>query len=241
MPEDEKLLQVQNLEAGYGVLQVLWSVSFEVLHGEFSALLGPNGSGKTTTLRAIAGLIRPTGGSVRLNGELVTGLKANEINRRGISFISEDSNLFLAMSVEENLLLGAYTVPDKNSVAGRLEFAFNLFPVLKERNKQLAGNLSGGQRKMLGIARGFMSNPRLLLVDEPSLGLAPNLVPQVFSALKFLNESGVAILLVEQNVNTTLHAVRRAYVLEQGRIALQGTGGELLENPHVKKTYLGID
>ncbi len=235
-----RLLDVQNLNAAYARLQVLWDVSLYVLEGEFVGLLGPNGAGKTTTLRALAGLVEPFRGNVEFAGRSIVGLEPNEIHRRGVSFISEDSNLFLGMSVEENLLLGAYSAPGKQRVASRLEFVFSLFPILSERRKQLAGTLSGGQRKMLGIARGLMSDPRLLLVDEPSLGLAPNLIPQVFAALERLNERGLAILLVEQNVDTTLRVTQRSYVLEQGRIALEGASQELLANASIKKSYLGL-
>ncbi|HEY3128745.1 MAG TPA: ABC transporter ATP-binding protein [Acidobacteriota bacterium] len=236
---NRNLLEVKKVNAGYGFLQILRDVSFNVLEGEFVALLGPNGSGKTTTLRTITGLIRPTGGTINFEGQSIGGCKTNEITRRGISFISEDSNLFLAMSVHENLLLGAHSTGTKSQVAGWLESVFDLFPGLRDRRTQLAGTLSGGQRKMLGIGRGLMSKPRLLLVDEPSLGLAPNLIPQVFAALRSLNQSGLAILLVEQNVKTTLQIAKRGYVLEQGYIALQGASTDLLETAYVQKSYLG--
>jgi branched-chain amino acid transport system ATP-binding protein len=234
------LLEVTNINSGYGHLQVLWDVSLNVSEGEFVALVGPNGAGKTTTLRTIAGLIELRAGEVKFMERQIGGTPAYEVSRMGISFVPEDLNLFTGMSVHENLLMGAYVIRDKKKVEDSLEFVFDLFPVLKERRSQLAGTLSGGERKMLGVARGLMSAPRLILVDEPSLGLAPMLVLDVFEALKELKQRGATILLVEQNVNTTLHITDRAYVLEQGKIALEGKSQDLLENEHVKKAYLGI-
>jgi branched-chain amino acid transport system ATP-binding protein len=234
------LLEVKNLQAGYDYLQVLWDVSLHVSQGEFVALLGPNGSGKTTILRTIAGVITPMAGKVRLNGEPIGGLSAHQIHRKGLSFVPEDLNLFAGMTVHENLLLGAYGIRDKSRVKESLDLVLDLFPRLAERRNQLAGTLSGGERKMLGVARGLMSGPSLLLVDEPSLGLAPLLVMSVLEALQELNRNGVTILLVEQNVNMTLHLTDRSYVLEQGRIALEGTSASLLENEHVQEAYLAL-
>jgi branched-chain amino acid transport system ATP-binding protein len=235
------LLKVKNINAGYGFLQILWDVSLEVHQGEFVALLGPNGAGKTTTLRCIAGLLHPKSGEISLNDERIEGMKANEVSStKGISYISENLNLFTDMSVEENLLLGAYTIQDKDVQQETLEFVYQLFTRLKERRGQLAGTLSGGERKMLAIGRGLMSNPDLLLVDEPSLGLAPNLTMDVFHTLKLLQEQGVTLLLVEQNVNTTLKMTDRAYLLENGRIVMEGPSEEMRQNPHVQSAYLGI-
>lgn len=234
------MLEVKNLQAGYDYLQVLWDVSIHVSQGEFVALLGPNGAGKTTILRTIAGVITPMAGKVRLNGESIGGLSAHQIHRKGLSFVPEDLNLFAGMTVHENLLLGAYGIRDKNKVKESLDLVLSLFPRLAERRNQLAGTLSGGERKMLGVARGLMSGPSLLLVDEPSLGLAPLLVMSVLEALQELNRNGVTILLVEQNVNMTLHLTDRSYVLEQGRIALEGTSAALLENEHVQEAYLAL-
>jgi ABC-type branched-subunit amino acid transport system ATPase component len=240
-PADQRrLLEVENLCTGYGPLQVLWNLSLQVSAGELVALIGPNGAGKTTALRSIAGLIRPTSGTIRLHGKSATGLKANSLARRGVGFISEDSNLFLRMSVHENLMLGAYGERDQRQITSRLESVCELFPSLKARSKQLAGTLSGGERKMLGIGRCFMAGPSLLLVDEPSLGLAPKLVEQVMTALQNLNRQGVAILLAEQHVTRSLHMTSRGYVLEQGRVVLEGASGDLLENDYVKKSYLGL-
>lgn len=235
------MLRVTDLDAGYGFLQVLWDVSLQVEDGEFVALLGPNGAGKTTTLRSISGLVAPTSGEIWVGEKEIAGMPANEVaEHEGISYISESLNLFTDMSVKENLLLGAYIIQDPQEQLESLEFVYSLFPRLAERESQLAGTLSGGERKMLAIGRGIMSNPQLLLVDEPSLGLAPNLTIDVFKALKRLQEQGVTLLLVEQNVNTTLQITDRAYVLESGRIVLEGESEDLLENPHVQSAYLGV-
>ncbi len=234
------MLEVTNINSGYGHLQVLWGVSLQVSEGEFVALVGPNGAGKTTALRTIAGLLEPRGGGVKFMDRQIGGMPAYEVSRMGISFVPEDLNLFTGMSVHENLLMGAYKIRDKKKIEESMQFVFDLFPRLKERRDQLAGTLSGGERKMLGVARGMMSAPRLILVDEPSLGLAPMLVLDVFEALKELNQRGATILLVEQNVNTTLQITDRAYVLEQGKLVLEGKSQDLRENEHVKNAYLGI-
>jgi branched-chain amino acid transport system ATP-binding protein len=234
------VLQVKNLDAGYDFLQVLWNVSLHVDEGEFVALIGPNGAGKTTTLRSIAGLIKPKGGEILFKNKSISHLPAHLVSRTGVSYVSEDLNLFTQMSVRENLLLGAYAVRDKEKQLETLDFVFGLFPRLAERANQLAGTMSGGERKMLAIARGMMSTPQLLLVDEPSLGLAPHLVHDVFYALLELKRRNVTILLVEQNVNATLQITDRAYVLEQGSIAMEGLSKEMKENEHVRTAYLGI-
>jgi len=234
------VLQIKNLDAGYDFLHVLWDVSLHVAEGEFVALIGPNGAGKTTTLRTVAGLVKPKGGEILFKDKPIGHLPAHIISREGISYVSEDLNLFTQMSVRENLLLGAYTVRDKQKQLATLEFVFSLFPRLAERSNQLAGTMSGGERKMLAIARGMMSTPELLLVDEPSLGLAPHLVHDVFHALQELQRRGVTLLLVEQNVNATLEITDRAYVLEQGVIVMEGQSQEMKENAHVRGAYLGI-
>lgn len=234
------MLEASDLQASYGYLQVIWDVSLKISEGEFVALIGPNGAGKTTTLRTISGIIKPKAGEVRFMGKLIGGLSPDLISRMGISFITEDLNLFTGMSVRENLLLGAYGVRDKK-ITGFLDYVFNLFPVLKERQKQLAGTLSGGERKMLAIGRGLMGIPKMLLVDEPSLGLAPKLALSVFDALRELNQRGITILLVEQNVSTSLHITDRGYVLEHGRIVLEGKSADLVENEYVKEVYLGLE
>jgi branched-chain amino acid transport system ATP-binding protein len=234
------MLELKNVDANYDFLQILWGISLHVEDGEFVALIGPNGAGKTTTLRTIAGLLPPKGGEVLFKGQSIGRLPAHAVSRLGISYISEELNLFTNMSVRENLLLGAYALNDKKKELETLDFVYQLFPRLKEREKQLAGTMSGGERKMLAIARGMMSSPQLLLVDEPSLGLAPHLTHDVFRALLELRKRGVTILLVEQNVNATLEITDRAYVLEHGRIALEGESHEMKSNAHVRNAYLGI-
>jgi branched-chain amino acid transport system ATP-binding protein len=234
------LLQVNHVDASYGFLQILWDVSFHIAAGEFIGLIGSNGAGKTTTLRMIAGLLRPSQGEVVFQDQSLARVPAYQISRMGISYVSEDLNLFTDMSVRENLLMGAYAVQDKAVQARTLDFVFSLFPRLAERQNQLAGTMSGGERKMLAIARGMMSKPKLILVDEPSLGLAPNLVADVFESLRKLQQTGVTILLVEQRVEATLEITNRAYVLEHGKIALEGPSHELRNNEHVRTAYLGI-
>ena len=234
------MLELKNVNTSYDFLQILWDVSLHVGDGEFVALIGPNGAGKTTTLRTIAGLLPPKSGEVLFRGQSINRLPAHVVTRLGISYISEGLNLFTGMSVRENLLLGAYTIKDKRKQLETLDFVYQLFPRLRERARQLAGTMSGGERKMLAIARGMMSNPQLLLVDEPSLGLAPHLTHDVFRALIELRKRGVTILLVEQNVHATLEITERAYILEHGRIAMAGPSGEMKANEHVRNAYLGI-
>lgn len=234
------MLELKNLDSGYDFLQVLWQVSFTVEEGEFIALIGPNGAGKSTTLRTITGLIKPMGGDILFNGESIVNKPPHVISRMGISYVSEALNLFTDMSVQENLLMGAYAVKERETQLKTLDYIFELFPRLEERKKQLAGTMSGGERKMLAIARGMMSNPTLMLVDEPSLGLQPNLTYDMFRALMELHKKGVTILLVEQNVNATLDITDRAYILEQGKIVMNGPSREMKANEHVKDAYLGI-
>ena len=234
------MLEVTNLDAGYGFLQVIWNVSIKVDPGEFVALVGPNGAGKSTTMKTIAGLVPSRGGSIIFDGQSIACTPAHQISQKGLSFVSESLNLFTNMSVYENLLLGAYNIQDKEQQEESVRFVFDLFPRLQGRRDQLAGTLSGGERKMLAIGRGIMSSPRMLLVDEPSLGLAPKLTLDVFRALERLRQGGVTVLLVEQNVNTTLRITDRAYVLEQGHVVLEGLSSELLQNDHVRKAFLGI-
>jgi branched-chain amino acid transport system ATP-binding protein len=234
------MLRLENVDAGYDFLQILWDVSFQVERGEFVALIGPNGAGKTTTLRTIAGVVQPMAGRVLFKDQPINGVPAFRISRSGISYVSEQLNLFTNMTVRENLLMGAYPLHDKAREMEALDYAFQIFPRLKERERQLAGTMSGGERKMLAIARGVMSYPELMMVDEPSLGLAPNTTEAVFEALLELRKRGVTILLVEQNVTATLEITDRAYILENGRITMQGASAELKTNAHVKNAYLGI-
>ena len=234
------LLEVKNLDAGYGFLQILRKVSLSIDTGEYVCLVGPNGAGKSTTLKSIAGLLTPMNGEIIFKGENISNLPGNQVTHKGISYISEALNLFINMSVQENLYMGAYIVKDKNKQKDRLEFVYELFPRLAERRNQLAGTMSGGERKMLAIARGLMSNPTLLLVDEPSFGLAPQLTENVFESLDTLKNDGLTILLVEQNVTKTLAVTDRGYVLENGKIGLEGKSSDLADDPHVKKVFLGV-
>ncbi len=234
------LLEVRNLDAGYGYLQILRSISLNVDKGEYVCIVGPNGAGKSTTMKTIAGLIPPMKGSIVFNGEDITGLDASKITKKGISFVSEEMNLFVNMTVRENLYMGAYIIKDKKIQNERLNFVFDLFPRLEERKDQLAGTMSGGERKMLAIGRGMMSDPQLLLVDEPSFGLAPQLTANVFESLDVLKNRGVTIMLVEQNVTKTLAVTDRGYILENGKIGMDGRSCDLADDPYVRKVFLGI-
>lgn len=234
------LLEIKNLDAGYGYLQILRSVSLNIDKGEYVCIVGPNGAGKSTTMKTVAGLISPMKGSIVFNGEDITGLDASQITKKGISFVSEEMNLFVNMTVRENLYMGAYIIKDKKVQDERLDFVFELFPRLAERKDQLAGTMSGGERKMLAIGRGMMSDPQLLLVDEPSFGLAPQLTAHVFESLDTLKNRGVTIMLVEQNVTKTLSVTDRGYILENGKIGMAGRSCDLADDPYVRKVFLGI-
>ncbi len=236
---EEPLLGVERIESGYGCLQVLWDVSITASRGELVALLGPNGAGKTTILRTIAGLIKPWSGRVTFRGVEIAGRPAHEVSRQGIRFIPENLKLFAGMSVEENLMLGAYTVRDSRQVRENLARIFDDFPRLAERRKQMAGALSGGEQRLLAIGRGLIACPELLLVDEPSLGLAPKMALAVLSTLRKLREQGVTMLLVEQNVDSTLEMSDRAYVLDRGRVILEGPSRALIGDERIVSTYLG--
>ena len=234
------MLEVQAVDCGYGFLQVLRGVNLRVQEGELVAILGPNGAGKSTMLKCIAGMLRPWRGDIRFRNRSIAGLRANRVSRLGVGYVSETLNLFTGMSVYENLLLGAYAIRDPANRRRSLEFVFEMFPRLAERRPQLAGTLSGGERKMLAIGRALMGRPTLLLVDEPSLGLAPKLTQSVFAALKRLSQEGLTILLVEQNVPGTLEMADRAYVLEQGAVVLEGTARTLQETAHIQEVYMGL-
>ena len=234
------LLEVKNINAGYGFLQILRDVSFNIDQGEYACIIGPNGAGKSTTMKTIAGLVSPMNGEIIFNGENIAGLSGNQVARKGIAYISEDMNLFTNMTVQENLYMGAYTVKDKAQKNDRLDFVYTLFTRLKNRRNQLAGTMSGGERKMLAIGRGLMASPKLLLVDEPSFGLAPQLTENVFDNLDTLKEAGATILLVEQNVTKALQVTKRGYVMENGKIFMEGRSSELADDPHVRKVFLGV-
>lgn len=234
------MLEVQGIDAFYGDVQVLWDISFHVREGELVSLIGANGAGKTTTLRALSGLLPPRRGEIRFSGQPIHTLSGHKVTNLGLAHIPEGRQLFSDMSVEENLLAGSYlprTRADRASTLGRV---YDVFPRLQERRHQLAGSLSGGEQQMLAIGRALMSQPRLLMLDEPSLGLAPLLVKEVFQIVQDIRDQGVTVLLVEQNVNQALTVSDRAYVLESGRIVLEGAGHELLGDERVKAAYLGI-
>jgi len=234
------MLEVQQLQVFYGDVQALWDVSFAVQPGEIVTLVGSNGAGKTTTLKTISGLLRPAAGHVRLEGQDVAALAPHEIVARGIAQIPEGRRLWPHMTVLENLELGAYTAEARRRKDETLAWAFTLFPRLRERQAQLAGTLSGGEQQMVAIARGLMSRPRLLMLDEPSLGLAPLLVEEVFRIVREINGQGVTVLLVEQNLRQALEVAHWAYVLETGRVTLSGPSRDVLANAHIRAAYLGL-
>jgi len=236
----EPLLVVDGVHAGYGDVAVLRGVSLAVGPTEVVALLGPNGVGKTTTLRVISGLIRAAAGTIRFAGATIDGLPPHAIVGRGLLQVPEGRKIFPSLTVQENLDLGAYLATAKARRAEAREQAFALFPVLAERRRQTAGTLSGGEQQMLAIGRSLMGGPRLLMLDEPSLGLAPRVVDRIFEVIRTINRQGVPVLLVEQNVQRSLAIADRAYVLEQGRVALNGPGRELLERDDVRQAYLGL-
>ncbi|MBI4966328.1 MAG: ABC transporter ATP-binding protein [Desulfomonile tiedjei] len=234
------MLKVEHIDVFYGDLQVLWDVSFEVRQGEIVVLLGANGAGKSTTLKTVSSLLKPLKGTVTFEGTRLDELPAHKIIQYGLAHVPEARRLFSDMTVEENLIVGALTGEAKAKRKQTMSWVYELFPRLAERKRQPAGTLSGGEQQMAAIGRGLMSLPKLLMFDEPSLGLAPILVSDIFRIVKRINKEGVTILLVEQNVKHTLGMCNRAYVLENGRITLSGTGQEFLNNDHVKEAYLGI-
>jgi len=234
------LLEVEKVSAGYGMVQVLWDVSFQVKEKEIVSIIGPNGAGKTTLVRTIVGLIQAKNGAVRFKGENIERLPSYERVKKGITLIPEGRDIFPRLTVEENLALGAYTVNDKDTIKRTKEEVYQIFPVLKKKEKALAQTLSGGEQQMLVICRSLMSKPQLLILDEPSLGLAPIIVEKVLDTLVKINEDGVTILLVEQNIRDSLNIANRAYVLEEGKIIIEGEGRQLLSNDHIKEVYLGI-
>jgi branched-chain amino acid transport system ATP-binding protein len=234
------LLEVQDLQAAYGRVTALWDVSFAVEEGQVVALLGSNGSGKTTTLRTISGLLPAVSGSVHFAGHDISHARSDQIVELGIIHVPEARQLWPRMSVRENLELGAYSPKARRQRADSLERVFGLFPRLRERRNQAAGTLSGGERQMCALARGLMGMPRLLMLDEPSLGLAPRLVSDMFDTLRILREQGLTVLLVEQNVHQALELADTGYVLETGRLVLSGPSQELLANPRVRSAYLGV-
>ena len=234
------MLEVENLSSGYGTVQILWNISFRINEKEIICIIGPNGAGKTTLVRTIAGLLPTKIGTIRFKGENIEKTPPYEIVKKGLTLIPEGREIFPRLTVDENMRLGAYTINDKSKVGELKERVYQIFPVLKKKEKVLAQTLSGGEQQMLVIGRSLMSNPKLLILDEPSLGLAPIIVEKVLDTLEMINDDGVTILLVEQNIRDSLNIANRAYVLEEGKIIIEGEGRELLNNEHIKEVYLGV-
>lgn len=233
------MLELEGVRIAHGSATAIWDVSLHIGEGELVCVVGPNGAGKTTLINAVAGLNRVAAGSLRMDGEDLVGLPSHRFCDRGIAIVPEGRRLFTGLSVRENLELGSYRKAARAGRAASLERVLEVFPALKERQKALAGTLSGGQQQMVAIGRALMAQPRLLLLDEPSLGLAPSIVLEMFGVIRDINRAGMAVLLVEQNVAMALELAARAYVLEEGRIAVEGSPGELLASPHIRRAYLG--
>lgn len=233
------MLTVNDINVFYGAIHAIKGVSLEVNEGEIVTLIGANGAGKSTILRTISGLLKPKTGSIQFEGQKIAGMPAHEIVKTGISQVPEGRRIFAEMSVLENLELGAFTRKDKDGIKADMELVFERFPRLKERIGQMAGTLSGGEQQMLAMGRALMSRPRLLLLDEPSMGLAPLLIKEIFAIIQDINKTGTTVLLVEQNANMALSIAHRAYVLETGRITLSGDAKELASSDEVRKAYLG--
>ena len=234
------MLKVEKIEVRYSGVPVIHDVSFQVNEGELISIIGSNGSGKTTLLKTVAGTLHPTKGHIEFENEDISRSSTVEIVRKGITYVPEERRIFGPLSVEENLELGAYILNDKEETEKHLDYVYGLFPILKSRRKQLGETLSGGEQQMLAIGRGLMSSPKLLMLDEPSLGLMPKLVDEMLEAIATLKGEGITILLVEQNVREALEMADRAYVLQTGRTIYKGTGEELLETDIVKKAFLGL-
>lgn len=234
------ILKIENIDVFYDDLQVIWSVSLEVNRGEIVALLGANGSGKSTILNTVSGLLTPASGSITFEDQRLDQVPAHKVIEHGIAQVPEGRRLFPEMTVRENLIMGSLTPKAKARRNETIEWVFGLFPRLREREKQMAGTLSGGEQQMLAVGRGLMSLPKLIMLDEPSLGLAPILVAEIFNIIQLILQEGVTVLVVEQNTKHTLEICHRGYVLENGRVVLDGTGQELLDNEQVKQAYLGI-
>ena len=233
------MLKLNKIHTFYGKIEALKGIDLHVKKGEIVCLIGANSAGKTTTLLTISGIVRPKEGEIIFNDENITNLAPDKIVKKGVVHVPEGRRIFPELTVEENLILGAYTKKDKVKIKEDIEKVFSLFPILKERYKQLAGTMSGGEQQMLAIGRGLMSEPKIMLLDEPSLGLAPKIVEKIFEIIKEINSEGTSILLVEQNANMALQISSRGYVIETGKITLEGSSDELLNNENVKKAYLG--
>ena len=234
------MLKISHLIAGYAGMPVVHNVSFGAKQGQIVGLVGANGSGKSTSLKAVTGLIKPFSGEISFKGENILGVKPNKIVERGMAMVPEGRHLFGKLSVKDNLLMGAYLIKDKARKTKTFNEVYSIFPKLQERSNQLAETLSGGEQQMVALARGLMSEPELLILDEPSLGLSPLLVSEVFNLIRKINEIGVTIILVEQNVNETLALADYVYVIQNGETVIEGSGKELLNNEEVKKAYLGL-
>ncbi|MBV8600828.1 MAG: ABC transporter ATP-binding protein [Candidatus Eremiobacteraeota bacterium] len=233
------LLAVRDLEAAYGDFKALHGVSFAVERGEIVSIVGANGAGKTTTLKSLLGIVHPTAGTIELDGTRIEGRRPSDIVERGIALVPEGRNLFREMSVEENLTMGAHVPRARRSARSRVAAMYERFPILAERRRQPAGTLSGGQQQIVAIARALMSEPSIVLMDEPSLGLAPRITLEVFALIRQINERGTAVVLVEQNVVQALELAARAYVLSEGKTVMQGSAAEIRANPEVKRRFLG--
>lgn len=234
------MLKVDKIKVGYKGIPVIHDVSFEVRENQIVAILGANGAGKTTALKTVIGLLKPSEGSVIYDGKNITGMPANRIISMGMAMVLEGRHLFSRMSIVDNLLMGAYTIKDKYTVQKNLEQVYEIFPILKERYRQMAGTMSGGEQQMVAIGRALMSSPRLLILDEPSLGLMPKLVNEVFELIRKINKLGITIIIVEQNAKQTLQFADYAYVIANGKSVLGGTGQEFLNDDRIQKVYLGI-
>ncbi|MGD6852696.1 MAG: ABC transporter ATP-binding protein [Candidatus Bathyarchaeia archaeon] len=234
------MLEVENISAAYGMVQILRDVSFHVDEKEIVSIIGPNGAGKTTLVKAVMGLLKSKSGTVKFKGENIEKLATYDIVKKGLTMIPEGREIFPRMTVYENLLLGAYTIKDRAQVKETKEKVYQIFPVLKKKEKALAQTLSGGEQQMLVICRSLMSNPHFLILDEPSLGLAPIIVEKVLDTVRTINDEGVTVLLVEQNIHDSLGVANRGYVLEEGKIVMEGKSRELLSNSHIKEVYLGL-
>ena len=237
---EDQVLQLKRIRVRYSGLPVIQGISLDVCKGEATCVVGANGAGKSTILKAIMGALRVFEGQILFNNREIQNLKTEEVVRMGITYVPEERMLFRPLSVEENLLLGAYVLKDERQIQRNLDFVYTLFPTLRERQGQAASTLSGGEQQMVAIGRGLMSNPQLLMLDEPSLGLAPRLVDEVLGTVRQLKEEGITILLVEQNVRESLDIADRGYVIQTGRVVLEGTGDELLRSDLVRKAFLGL-
>ncbi|MFO7481414.1 ABC transporter ATP-binding protein [Oceanibaculum nanhaiense] len=236
----DAFLTIDKLQSGYGDVQVLWDISVAVERGGITCIVGSNGAGKTTLLRTISGLLKPRDGSIRLDGAEIGGLDPDGVLARGIAHVPEGRRLFKGLTVQDNLLLGAYLRRDRPEIEADLNFVYDMFPILKDRRKQDATTLSGGEQQMCAIGRGLLSRPKLLMIDELSLGLAPRLVEKLGESLIEINRTGLTILLVEQDVLTAFEIARHAFVIETGRVSMAGTTAELGENPKIREAYMGI-